>query len=263
VYRIGHGSHRCHATLPPGRAARRLGDRLRVPLQGTSRAPRGEPEEALSLRLPGHWSWDFWFATDGEDVHVSFLHAPRDLGTRTCATAMPGGSSPGTSTAGASSSRAQRPHPLTVTPAPLWVEDRPEGGDAGAESAEERGGQGVGDPAAVPLGCPATLDHEQLVELRRVLRLLLRRARHRGALPAGQGGDRRRPAQRPAAAAGRQERRRPAPPHVWQSKEDWNRHRQERIAPAVAKVLAAAGITERPSAPVEQQLDVVDVWTGA
>lgn len=51
--------------------------------------------------------------------------------------------------------------------------------------------------------------------------------------------------------------------NVWQSKEDWDRHRQERIAPAVAKVLAAAGITERPPAPVEQQLDVVDVWTGA
>jgi hypothetical protein len=40
-------------------------------------------------------------------------------------------------------------------------------------------------------------------------------------------------------------------------------HRQERIAPAVARVLSAAGITERPPAPLEQQLDVVDVWTGA
>jgi hypothetical protein len=39
-------------------------------------------------------------------------------------------------------------------------------------------------------------------------------------------------------------------------------HRQERIAPAAARVLSAAGITERLPAPLEQ-LDVVDVWTGA
>jgi hypothetical protein len=35
------------------------------------------------------------------------------------------------------------------------------------------------------------------------------------------------------------------------------------IGPAVGKVLAAAGITERPPEPVEQQLDVVDIWTSA
>lgn len=37
----------------------------------------------MSLRLPGHWLWDFWFAVDGErgeDVHVFFLHAPTSLG---------------------------------------------------------------------------------------------------------------------------------------------------------------------------------------
>jgi beta-fructofuranosidase len=34
----------------------------------------------MSLRLPNHWLWDFWFAEDGDDVHVFFLHAPRDLG---------------------------------------------------------------------------------------------------------------------------------------------------------------------------------------
>jgi len=33
--------------------------------------------------------------------------------------------------------------------------------------------------------------------------------------------------------------------------------------PAVGKVLAAAGITERPPEPAEQLLDLVDVWTGA
>jgi len=34
----------------------------------------------MSLRLPDHWLWDFWFAQDEEDVHVFFLHAPRALG---------------------------------------------------------------------------------------------------------------------------------------------------------------------------------------
>ncbi len=34
----------------------------------------------MSLRLPDHWVWDFWFAQDGDDVHVFFLHAPRDVG---------------------------------------------------------------------------------------------------------------------------------------------------------------------------------------
>ena len=51
--------------------------------------------------------------------------------------------------------------------------------------------------------------------------------------------------------------------NVWESNQDWERYRQERIGPAVGKVLAAAGITERPPEPVEQQLEVVDVWTGA
>jgi beta-fructofuranosidase len=34
----------------------------------------------MALRLPGHWLWDFWFAQDGDDVHVFFLHAPSDVG---------------------------------------------------------------------------------------------------------------------------------------------------------------------------------------
>jgi beta-fructofuranosidase len=34
----------------------------------------------LSLRLPDHWLWDFWFAEDGDGLHVFFLHAPRDIG---------------------------------------------------------------------------------------------------------------------------------------------------------------------------------------
>lgn len=34
----------------------------------------------MSLRLPEHWLWDFWFAQSGDDVHVYFLYAPRSLG---------------------------------------------------------------------------------------------------------------------------------------------------------------------------------------
>ena len=34
----------------------------------------------MPLQLDDHWLWDFWFARDGEDVHVFFLRAPRDLG---------------------------------------------------------------------------------------------------------------------------------------------------------------------------------------
>ncbi len=34
----------------------------------------------VALRLDGHWVWDFWFACDGDDVHVFYLQAPRSLG---------------------------------------------------------------------------------------------------------------------------------------------------------------------------------------
>jgi beta-fructofuranosidase len=34
----------------------------------------------MALRLAEHWLWDFWFATDGDDVHVFYLKAPRALG---------------------------------------------------------------------------------------------------------------------------------------------------------------------------------------
>jgi hypothetical protein len=49
--------------------------------------------------------------------------------------------------------------------------------------------------------------------------------------------------------------------NVWESVPDWERYRQERVGPAVGKVLAAAGITERPPEPVEQPLEIVDFWT--
>ena len=50
---------------------------------------------------------------------------------------------------------------------------------------------------------------------------------------------------------------------VWESQADWERFRNERVGPAVGRVLDAAGVTERPPAPVEQELQVVDVLTGA
>ena len=34
----------------------------------------------MALRLPDRWLWDFWFAVDGDEVHVFFLQAPRALG---------------------------------------------------------------------------------------------------------------------------------------------------------------------------------------
>ena len=34
----------------------------------------------MSLRLAERWLWDFWFAGDGQDVHVFYLQAPRSLG---------------------------------------------------------------------------------------------------------------------------------------------------------------------------------------
>lgn len=34
----------------------------------------------MPLALPDHWVWDFWFAVDGDDVHIFYLQAPRSLG---------------------------------------------------------------------------------------------------------------------------------------------------------------------------------------
>jgi hypothetical protein len=51
--------------------------------------------------------------------------------------------------------------------------------------------------------------------------------------------------------------------NVWETRRDWQRYRDERIGPAVGKVLAAAGIAGRRPEPVEQPLEVVDVLTGA
>jgi hypothetical protein len=49
---------------------------------------------------------------------------------------------------------------------------------------------------------------------------------------------------------------------VWESKEDWERFRQEQVEPALDKVFAAAGFAQRPPRPMEHQMQVVDVRTG-
>ena len=50
---------------------------------------------------------------------------------------------------------------------------------------------------------------------------------------------------------------------VWDTKQEWERYRDERVEPAVHKVLTAAGFTEMPPDPPVQEVRVVDVWTGA
>ncbi len=45
---------------------------------------------------------------------------------------------------------------------------------------------------------------------------------------------------------------------VWESKEDWERFRSDRVIPALEKVFAAAGVADVPPPVPEQELDVVD-----
>ena len=49
---------------------------------------------------------------------------------------------------------------------------------------------------------------------------------------------------------------------IWDSQRDWERFRDERVEPAVGKVLSLLGFEGQPPAPEEQLLDVVDVWRG-
>jgi hypothetical protein len=49
---------------------------------------------------------------------------------------------------------------------------------------------------------------------------------------------------------------------VWDTEEDWERFRDERVNPAVLKMMAAHGITA-PTTPLPQQaIDVVHAWVG-
>ena len=50
---------------------------------------------------------------------------------------------------------------------------------------------------------------------------------------------------------------------VWESKADWDRFRDARVRPAVARVLTAAGFAHLPPPPVEEEMQVVDVQTAS
>src|SRR5690606_21128921 len=82
--RRAHGAARPRR-LPPLPALVRPEPRLLRP-QGLRTAPaprRPAPTEsscsAMTLALPDRWVWDFWFARDGDDVHVFYLQAPKSL----------------------------------------------------------------------------------------------------------------------------------------------------------------------------------------
>lgn len=48
---------------------------------------------------------------------------------------------------------------------------------------------------------------------------------------------------------------------VWESREEWERFQQERVAPAVAKMLATVGVTEPPPRPEAQEMELIDIMT--
>ncbi len=48
---------------------------------------------------------------------------------------------------------------------------------------------------------------------------------------------------------------------VWETQGDWERFRDQRVRPAVSRVLQTAGVTQPPPPPEEQELHVVDVIT--
>ena len=49
---------------------------------------------------------------------------------------------------------------------------------------------------------------------------------------------------------------------VWESRQEWERFQQERVAPAVAKMLAAVGVTDPPPRPEAQEMELIDIRTG-
>jgi hypothetical protein len=51
--------------------------------------------------------------------------------------------------------------------------------------------------------------------------------------------------------------------NVWESKEDWERFREERVEPAVGNVLATIGVTEAPPRPPVEEMDLIDVITNS
>lgn len=49
--------------------------------------------------------------------------------------------------------------------------------------------------------------------------------------------------------------------NVWKSREDLQRFQEERVQPAVSKVLAGIGVTEPPARPPVKEMDLIDVIT--
>jgi hypothetical protein len=49
--------------------------------------------------------------------------------------------------------------------------------------------------------------------------------------------------------------------NVWESKEDWERYNEDRVEPAVARVLAGIGVTDPPPRPAVEELNLIDVIT--
>ena len=49
---------------------------------------------------------------------------------------------------------------------------------------------------------------------------------------------------------------------VWDSEEQWRRFHDDRVEPAVHRVLADMGFTVMPPDPPVEELELVDVWIG-
>jgi hypothetical protein len=50
---------------------------------------------------------------------------------------------------------------------------------------------------------------------------------------------------------------------VWESQDLFDRFQQERVGPAVGRVVASIGLTEPPARPPVEEMDLVDVITPA
>jgi hypothetical protein len=49
---------------------------------------------------------------------------------------------------------------------------------------------------------------------------------------------------------------------VWDTKQDWERFRDDVVLPAVGKALTAAGFEQLPPPPVEEEMTVIDMSIG-
>jgi hypothetical protein len=49
---------------------------------------------------------------------------------------------------------------------------------------------------------------------------------------------------------------------VWESRQKWERFEQERVAPAVARVLQAVGVVDPPAPPEAHEMELIDIMKG-